>query len=69
MATITKRQKSFQVEIRRKGFPASSKTFKTIKEAKAWAAEQEAKLQSSQSPLKAIRDRHVPNSLEALSPE
>ncbi len=66
MASIKRRDKTYQVQIRRSGYPSISKCFKTIREAKAWAAEQEAKLQSSQSPLKAIRDRHVPNLLEAL---
>jgi len=44
MATITKRGEKWQAKIRRDGFPAQSKTFKTKTEADAWARAQETEM-------------------------
>lgn len=41
MATIRKRGLSWQVQVRREGYPASSKSFPTKAEAAAWGREQE----------------------------
>ncbi|WP_205230422.1 hypothetical protein [Azospira oryzae] len=44
MATIIKRGENWQAKIRRDGFPAQSKTFRTKTEADAWARAQEAEM-------------------------
>ena len=66
MATITKRGKSFQVEIRKKGFPSKSRCFGTLKEAKAWALQEEGKIEASGSPLRTVRERAFPILKEAI---
>ena len=67
MASITNRGATFQVEVRRKGYPSISKCFKTARAAKAWAAEQEALLEASRSPLRVIRERFIPTLADALA--
>lgn len=47
MATITKRGKSWLAQVRRKGFPAISKTFETRGAAKTWATLEEARIDSA----------------------
>jgi integrase len=66
MASITKRGKTFQVEVRKKGHPSVSKCFSTISEAKAWAHQQEALMNSAASPLRQVRERAIPTLSEAL---
>ena len=66
MASIKKRNQTYQVQIRRKGYPSISKCFTTARAAKAWAAEQEASLENSQSPLKSFREKEVPDLQTAL---
>jgi integrase len=44
MATITRRGTGWYVQVRRKGYPASFRTFATKREAAAWSVEQEASL-------------------------
>jgi hypothetical protein len=46
MATITRRGAGWYVQVRRKGYPASFRTFATKRQATAWAAAQEAILAS-----------------------
>lgn len=50
MATITKRGQRWSVQIRRKGHPACSRTFSTKGDAKAWAIEEEARIERNDPP-------------------
>lgn len=51
MATITKRQTGWSVQIRRKGYPSQTRTLSTKGEAQAWAREQEARIDHAQAPI------------------
>lgn len=44
MATITRRNSGWYVQVRRKGFPARNRTFETKGEGQRWAREQERRL-------------------------
>jgi integrase len=66
MASITRRGKTFQAEVRKRGFPSVSKCFPTLTEARAWARSQEVRLQSAASPLREVRDRVVPTLAQAI---
>lgn len=50
MATITKRGQRWSVQIRRKGYPAQSRTFGTKVDAKAWAISEEARIERHEAP-------------------
>jgi integrase len=66
MASITKRGQSFQVQVRRKDATNISKCFKTITEAKAWARQTEASIETGNSPILKRRNSIVPTLGEAL---
>ena len=44
MAAISKRTSGYQVQIRRRGFPAVSRMFKTKRDAEAWARQLEGEM-------------------------
>ncbi|MDA8257570.1 MAG: Shufflon-specific DNA recombinase [Betaproteobacteria bacterium] len=44
MATITRRKRGYQAEVRRKGFPTVSRMFDSRKEAEAWARMHEGEM-------------------------
>lgn len=44
MATVSKRVSGYQVQIRRRGFPAVSRMFKTKRDAEAWARQLEGEM-------------------------
>ena len=52
MATITKRGTRWSVQVRRKGVPSVSRTFATKSDARAWACEQEALIESGGQPTR-----------------
>lgn len=51
MATITKRDKGWSVQIRRKGYPQQTRTCETKAEALAWAREQEGRIDRALAPV------------------
>ena len=58
MATIRKRGKKWQVQVRRQNWPPASRTFATSSDAKHWALQQEAGLTLQSKPefcLKTLR--------------
>lgn len=50
MATIRKRQRRYQVQVRRNGFPTASRTFSSRQSAEKWAAEIELEILSGNVP-------------------
>lgn len=50
MATISKRGTRWSAQIRRKGYPAQSRTFGTKADAKAWAISEEARIERNEAP-------------------
>ena len=51
VATITKRQNGWSVQIRRKGYPQQTRTLPTKGEAQAWARAQEGRIDRALAPI------------------
>lgn len=59
MAYIRKRGSSWQVQVRREGYPPLSKSFKTKADAAAWARDTERSIDRAEEPISAQRLRGV----------
>ena len=71
MATILKRGDKFQIQVRRKGFPLSCRTFHNKADAKEWARHMEVKADRGElpTPLKVLDQYTVKGLLERYRDE